>query len=160
MKNILFISHTFAIFENDEAQSKGILKTEAITCSDIPKDMCVHIDKRPQNIVFENPSLAVMKNCRHSADGEPSVKYSDNTSTSIRINSSLISVLSCHFKVVSREKDRSCACVCARKCVCVDNTSVVEQTMVAGGWRTISQERNETLAGRRSSCGELCLLLC
>lgn len=90
--------------------------------------MCVHIDKRPQNIVFETPSRAVMKNSRHSAEAEPSVKRSDNTSTSIRISSSLISAPSSHFKDVSGEKDRSCGHVC----VCVEYTR--HWTDNGGGW--------------------------
>lgn len=94
-----------------------------------------------------------MKNSRHSADAEPSVKRSDNTSTSIRINSSLISAPSSHFKAISGETDRSCGRVCVR-------VEYKRHWMVAGGWRTNSQERDETLAHWRSSCGEFCLLLC
>lgn len=90
-----------------------------------------------------------MKKTHHSAEAEPSVERSDNTSTSIRISSALSRCRALTLKP-SLERRKGAVAVWDRT-----QASLRRQ----GGWRTNSQEWDEMLACRRKSCGELCLLL-
>lgn len=100
-------------------------------------------------LCFEKLSLTLMKKTHHSAEAEPSVERSDNTSTSIRISSALSRCRALTLKP-SLERRKGAAAVWDRT-----QASLRRQ----GGWRTNSQEWDEMLACRRRSCGELCLLL-
>lgn len=100
-------------------------------------------------LCFEKLSLTLMKKTHHSAEAEPSVERSDNTSTSIRISSALSRCRALTLKP-SLERRKGAAAVW-------DRTQVSLRRQ--GGWRTNSQEWDEMLACRRRSCGELCLLL-